>query len=420
VSIALSGFLLFWLTRDIVGSIPGLAAQAVFLFTPVHTRSLAAVPETVTVLFTLLAAVCLCVKRGRWWWYAGGVSLVAALFVKPACLLMVVAILASVAYARDWARLRAAAIAGVAATAVASAWVLWVSDGLVLEVVALQVERVGTRRFGMWSIESGFTDLRRLTGINTPLQLAWTSFKTFYHYPAELLPIALLAISALGVPVWVGWCGRSHPALRALAVLWPGSYLLVNFAALDFVTLRYFIPFPAFSSFLFAGVVWMAQRWVAPMAVASVGALASVALAHHFATTLERECDPWHYGRALWIAEQHRTVVSFNPMFFVGTDTEPGCGLSNAALTYGGFGETLLGDRERTRKFRFSDDRLIDCLRANPQMPIVVDWAFYFFTRPGSPLRAYLDGEGNAQRLFFSPDALEQWGRPLLTISPYR
>ena len=53
-------------------------------------------------------------------------------------------------------------------------------------------------------------------------------------------------------------------------------------------------------------------------------------------------------------------------------------------------------------------------------MPVVIDWAFYFFTRPGSRLREYLAGEGSAQRLYFSPDAVQQWDRPLLRMSPLR
>jgi hypothetical protein len=106
-------------------------------------------------------------------------------------------------------------------------------------------------------------------------------------------------------------------------------------------------------------------------------------------------------------------------MLFAATGAEPGCGFANPALTYGGFGETFLVT-ERTRPFRFSDERLIACLRANPQTSMVVDWAFYFFTRPGSPLRQYLAGEGSAQRLFFSPDAVEQWDRPLLRMNPFR
>ena len=50
----------------------------------------------------------------------------------------------------------------------------------------------------------------------------------------------------------------------------------------------------------------------------------------------------------------------------------------------------------------------------------MIDWAFYFFTRPGSALREYLAGEGNDRRLFFSPQALAQWDRPLLSMSPFR
>jgi hypothetical protein len=194
---------------------------------------------------------------------------------------------------------------------------------------------------------------------------------------------------------------------------------LVNFFALDFVSPRYFIPFPAFSAFLFAGLVWLVQRYVPPLAVATVGAVLCVALGVHLAAAIESNRDLWYWGRSDWIARQYPTVVSFSPMLFAATGSEPGCGLANPALTYGGFGEAFLLT-ERTRKFRFSDERLIACLRANPDTRMVVDWAFYFFTRPGSALRAYLSGEGSAQRLFFSPDAVEQWDRPVLRMNPYR
>jgi hypothetical protein len=107
-------------------------------------------------------------------------------------------------------------------------------------------------------------------------------------------------------------------------------------------------------------------------------------------------------------------------MLFAVSGAEPGCGFANPALTYGGFGEGILLT-ERTRPFRFSDARLIDCLRANPDLRVVVDWAFYFFTRPGSPLRSYLSGEGSQQRIFFSPEAQDQWNSPeLWKMSPFR
>jgi hypothetical protein len=52
---------------------------------------------------------------------------------------------------------------------------------------------------------------------------------------------------------------------------------------------------------------------------------------------------------------------------------------------------------------------------------VVVDWAFYIFTRPGSPLRSYLQGEGSQQRIFFSPEARDQWNSPALwMMSPFR
>jgi hypothetical protein len=202
-------------------------------------------------------------------------------------------------------------------------------------------------------------------------------------------------------------------------VLWPAAYLLLNFVALDFVTERYFIPFLGFSAFLLAGVVWLAERYVPPPAVGIAGVLVGVLLASRLANTLGNEQDEWYYGRSAWIAEQHRSVVSFTPMFFVATGTEPGCGFANPALTYGDFGATWLLT-ERTRKFQFSDARLLECLKADRQIPVVVDWAFYFFVRPGSALREYLAGEGEPQRLFFSPQALEQWDRPSLSMDAYR
>ena len=45
---------------------------------------------------------------------------------------------------------------------------------------------------------------------------------------------------------------------------------------------------------------------------------------------------------------------------------------------------------------------------------IVVDFWFYFFTRPGSALRAYLHGAGNEQVVFFSPQSLAQWDAPTI------
>ena len=106
-------------------------------------------------------------------------------------------------------------------------------------------------------------------------------------------------------------------------------------------------------------------------------------------------------------------------MLFAATGAEPGCGFANPALTYGGFGQAFLLT-ERTRPFRFSDERLVECLRANPDLRVVVDWAFYFFTRPDSSLRSYLRGEGSQQRIYFSSEARDQWNSPGLWMSPFR
>ena len=418
-SLATSGFLLFCLARPAVGSLPALVTEALFLFSPAQMRALEAVPETPALTFTLLAAVCLFGGRGRWSAYASGVAFVAALFVKPTCLVMVIAAALSLVYARAWRRLWDLALSGLVTATAGLAWTIFVSDGVFAELLRFQVERIGTRKVGMWSIDSGFSDMRRLTGIGTPWQLAVSSFKSFSEWPGTYGPASLFVASLLSLPIWIGRCARSHRALLAFAVLWPASYLVLNFVALDFVTPRYYVPFLAFSAFLIAGLVSLAQRHVPPLAAATAGLALCVVLVRQLTAALGDDRDPWYYGRAGWITHEYPSVVSFTPMLFAATGAEPGCGFANPALTYGGFGETWLLT-ERTRKFRWSDDRLIKCLRANRDTPIVIDWAFYFFTRPGSALREYLAGEGNDRRLFFSPQALAQWDRPLLSMSPFR
>jgi hypothetical protein len=139
-------------------------------------------------------------------------------------------------------------------------------------------------------------------------------------------------------------------------------------------------------------------------------------LALHFVAGLRAQLDPWYYLRADWIAGQHPRMASFTPILFASTGREPGCGLWNPPDTYGGFGEAILGATERTRRFQISEERLVECLRANPSMPLVIDFWYYFFTRPGSPVRTYLRGEGSGQPLFFSPQALAQWDEPYIRI----
>jgi 4-amino-4-deoxy-L-arabinose transferase-like glycosyltransferase len=418
-SVVASGLLVFALARPFVGPIAALVAQAVFLFSPLQARALTAVPESPMVAFSLLGAVLLFTRASRWSAYASGAAFVGALLIKPTCLPMVAAGAASLALARDWRRLRDLTVAGVVAAAVAFAWVLYVSDGVFGEVLLFQIGRIGTQSVGMWSIDSGFADLRRLAGIETPWQLALRGFADFYDTDVQTLPVSLFVLSLLAVPIWVLGCARQRPALRAFAVLWPASYLFVNFVALDFVSLRYFVPFVAFTAFLVSGWVWLVQRYVPSVVVGVAAALSAVVLALGLRPALARDIDPWYWRRLAEVAQAAPRMVSFSAMQFAATGTEPGCGMANAALTYGGFGEAWLVT-DRTRRFRFSDERVIACLRADPEMPIVVDWAFYFFTRPGSPLRRYLSGEGARQRLFFSSEAIAQWDRPQLLLSPLR
>jgi 4-amino-4-deoxy-L-arabinose transferase-like glycosyltransferase len=418
-SVTASGLLVFALARPFVGPVAALLAQAVFLFSPLQARALTAVPESPMVAFSLLGAVLLFTSASRRSAYASGVAFVGALLIKPTCLPMVVAGAASLALARDWRRLRDLTVSGVVAVAAAFAWVLYVSDGVFGEVLLFQLGRIGTQHVGMWSIDSGFADLRRLAGIDTPWQLAVRSFVDFYDTDVQILPLALFVLALFAVPIWVVGCARPRPALRAFAVLWPASYLFVNFVALDFVSLRYFVPFVAFSAFLVSGWVWLVQRYVPTVVVGGAAALSTIVLAVGLRPALVRDVDPWYWRRLAEVAQAAPRIVSFSSMLFAATGTEPGCGMANAALTYGGFGEAWLVT-ERTRRLRWNDERLIECLRADPGTPIVVDWAFYFFTRPGSPLRRYLSDEGSRQRLFFSEDAVLQWDRPQLLLSPLR
>ncbi len=420
-SIASSGFVLFCILRPFVGTLPGLLAQVVFLTSPGQLRAaLPAVPETPMVLFTLLGTAFLFLGHKRMSAYPSGVAFVVAVLIKPTCLVMILAAAASLAYAREWRRLRDLAIAGVVAALAGLAWATYASDGVFLEAVRFEVERLsGIKRYGMWAVDSGFAEMLRNAGLATPLEWALANLADVFRFRIAYVGAFLFAISLLAVPIWVLGCARSRRAVQAFAVLWPLSYLLLNFVGLDFVSPRYFVPFIALSAFLLAGWVWLAERHAPTLAVAAAGAVVAVILATHQLSTFENNRDLWYWGRLNWIAKEYSDVASFSPMLFAATGIEPGCGFYNPVLTYGGFGAGLL-DSERTRQFRFTDERLVECLKAHPQMPMVIDWAFYLFTRPGSSLRAYLNEEGREQRLFFSPQALEQWDRPAFRMSPLR
>ncbi len=419
VALAASGVALFWLARPFVGAMPALVAEAAFLFSPVQSRALTAVPETPALLCLLVATVLLYTRESRRSAWASGAVFVLAVLLKPQYLVVAAAAALSLVVARQWQRLADFAAAGVLAVLVGVGWVVLASDGIVLDVARFQLTRVTTHRGGMWSIDSGFADMRRLLGVETPRQWAVIGFQTFFQTRVASTPLALFVLGLLAIPVWVVGCARARPALAAFVVLWPASLLVLNFALMDFASPRYFIPYAAFAAFLLSAWVWLAERALGTWTAGALAAVAGAVLVGQLATTLGSDSDPWFWGRSHAIAEEHARVVSFNPILFAATGTEPGCGLANAALTYGSFGAHFLA-AERLRRFRIDDDDLIACLRADPAMPVVIDWAFYFFTRPGSRLREYLAGEGSAQRLYFSPDAVQQWDRPLLRMSPLR
>ena len=418
-ALAASGFVLFRLARPFVGALPALLAEALFLFSPVQSRASTAVPETPALFLTLVGVLWLFTRTGRVSAWASGIVFVAAALTKPTVLVPIAAAVLGLAVGREWRRLADLAAAGIVAGVVGILAVVALSDGVFAEVVRFQVTRVGTHRVGMWAIDSGFADMKQILGIETPRQWAMLNFRTFFLTAVEPMPILILALGLLAIPVWIFGCARARPAFGAFVALWPAGLFWLNFLVMDFVSPRYFIPCFAFAAFLAAGWAWLLERIAGTWVVAGVGGLAIALLVSHYVAVLGSDADPWFWGRSHAIAHENRQVVSFAPIFFAATGEEPGCGFANSALTYGSFGDVFL-TTERTRRFQFTDERLIACLRAEPDLRVVIDWAFYFFTRPGSRLRAYLAGEGSGQRLFFSPDAVAQWDRPLLRMSPFR
>jgi 4-amino-4-deoxy-L-arabinose transferase-like glycosyltransferase len=416
LSTAGSGFLLFLLARPLVGPLPALVSQAVFLFSPVQVRALTAVPETPMLFFSLLGTLLLFMGRDRRAVFAAGVSFVVSLFIKPTSFVVVAAAVFSLAYAREWARLKDLAASGVLAAAGGFALAIYLSDGVLADIMIGQVMRVATRSANMWSFDSGFADMRRLGGIEKPWQWALVSFGGFYQ---SNLTLALFIVSLLALPIWVLRCVRSRPGLQAFSILWPAFYFALNFVALDFVSARYFMPYQAFSAFLVAGWVWLALRYLPSLIQTIAATVVCLVLVSALATTIGNDRDSWYLGRLHWIAQEYPSVLSFSPMFFAATGAEPACDFVAPVTTYREFGSAVLVT-DRTRKFWFSDERLIQCLRDNPQTRVVIDWAFYFFARPGSALREYLAGEGRERRVFFSPDSAWQWDQPVLRISPLR
>ena len=414
-----SAFLLFCLARPFVGTLPALVAEVVFLWSPTQMHALPAIAETPTLCCALLGVALLFLGTGRGSAMAAGVALACALFVKPSCVFMVAAAAVSVAIGGEWRRLAYLALSGAMTAVAGVALFVHLSDGVLGEQLWFTFTRILTRSAGMWTIDSAFADMRRLTGLDTPFKWAFSTLQAFFQLRVTWIPMGLFVASLLAIPIWIFGCARRRRSMQAFAVLWPLGYCIANFAAVDFVSPRYFLSFLAFSALLLAGWFWLAQRWVPTIAVAAAGVIIGVALLSELTSALETERDPWYWARSDWIAQHYGTVLSFSPMLFAATHMEPGCGFANPALAYGSFGENLLLT-EHARRFRVTDDQLIDCLKTHPDMPVVIDWSFYFFTRPGSALRRYLTGEGSTRRVFFSPEAMAQWDQPLLQMDPFR
>ena len=184
VSIAATGLLLFVLVRPFAGSVAALIAEAVFLFSPTQVHALAAVAEGPMIAVAMLGATVLLLVRAPTAAAAAGALFVVALLIKATCLLMIGAAVLSVAWARDWRRLGWLAVGGAVAATVAVIWLFRSSDGIFADVVRYTVQRIGARSAGMWDIESGFPELRRLLGITTRGEWTWFCFKNFWFFPS--------------------------------------------------------------------------------------------------------------------------------------------------------------------------------------------------------------------------------------------
>jgi 4-amino-4-deoxy-L-arabinose transferase-like glycosyltransferase len=414
VSIAGSALVLFFFVRRFAGTVPALFAQAVFLFSPAQIYTLCVLPETPTAVFTLLGAAFLFAGRGAASAYAAGAAFTAALLIKATSGVVIFAATVSLVYARNWRRLGHFAAGGILSAVLGFAWLLSISDGEFAEVLRVQATRAATRSSGMWSVPSGFEDMRRSVGAETRLEWALHCFKEFFRYPDSRLPLALFAASMAAAPVWVLGIARGNRALQAFCVAWPLAYVALNFFLIDFVAAEKFTPFLAFSAFSIAGLAWFVQRLAGAPATAVIALGLCVPLAMHFTQSLRDRRDPEYFRHARRFMRKHPVAVSFTPMLFAVTGTEPGCGLWNPINTYGRFAEAVGTDR--TRRLRRSDEQLVACLKENPRAVAVVDWGFYFYTVPGSPLREYLGGEGRRQRAFFSSEAREQWDAPVFTL----
>jgi 4-amino-4-deoxy-L-arabinose transferase-like glycosyltransferase len=411
VCVVASGLGLYWFVRLLTGSLAALLALALFLFSPAQVHALGAVPETPMALFTLLGVGLLFGGATRASTYVAGVAFVIALLIKPTCLVVVIAAVVSLVVTGSWGRAVRLAVAGLLAATVGLAWTFVSSDGVFWETLRLQmVERIATRRVSIWTVDTGLADIRRFLGMETPLQWAFYSFRQFCMLPQTYLPMAVVLISLVGIPTWWILCARRRPALGVFAIFWPVSGVLLNFVALDFVSAKYFIPWLVAAGFLIAGLLHVVQRRLPPLVAGAATAVACAVLAVHFVATISRYTLRPYHQRAIEIAAAHPKVVSFSPMFFMVTGAEPACEFTNPALTFGSIGDTFLRT-ERTRRFHFSDERLVACLRADPEVVVVLDPWFYVFTRPGSALRAYLREEETQQAVVFDPRELETLAR---------
>ncbi|HYC57116.1 MAG TPA: glycosyltransferase family 39 protein [Candidatus Binatia bacterium] len=407
ISLGGTGIVLFLLVRPALGVLAAIFAQALFLFSTTQLHALAAVPDTPMMLLAMFGTLLLLHGTTTASLCAAAIAFVAALFVKPTCLLMILVAAGSLLVDGRYRRFLQLAATGVAASVLALMLVIYASDGVFLEVLRYQlIDRLGTRRATMWTISSGFTDFSVHAELDGARDLALFAAKDFLGYPTRSAPLWIAIASLAGLPLWLA-AFRRNRALCTFVLLAPAAFAFVNLVLMDFVSAKYFVPFPAFVALLSAALVWGACR-VVPRAVMLGGVLAAVtALAVPFVDALSQGADPWYGERAGYLAAQPGEIASFTPMFFLSSGREPGCAMWNPALSYGPFGQAMLA--EGMARFRVSDADLVACLRSDPDARMLVDFWFYYFTRGRGDLNRYLREEGARQIVFLSPDAQRRW-----------
>ncbi|MEU8346897.1 phospholipid carrier-dependent glycosyltransferase [Spirillospora sp. NPDC048832] len=286
----LFGLVVFAFARDLAGPAGGLAALALYAFSPgvIAHGSLATLDVPAAGL--LLTSVWLA-WRARWrprlCAPLAGAALGAAVATKMSALPAVPVVLVLVALSVWWSRGRRPVLAGVVAAGGAAA--------LVVAVVWISYLAVDPRL--RWTAPADLPAIGGLRGLAVDLlpfprpfrdgmrvqfgfeDLAWTSFlfgdtyrgSRWYYLPAALLvktPLGTLALWAAGAAA-VAALPRLRPAAPYVLVL-PAVLLAVAMTGARDLGVRYVIFLPMFLAVAAAGVVAVRRRWATVVAAALV------------------------------------------------------------------------------------------------------------------------------------------------------